>query len=255
MLIWILIFTFLGSVVSLSLAALLFLRGTLAEKKLPLLVAFAAGALLTASFFDLLPEALSEGGEGQNISSEVILQVAFLGMVVFFFLERSLLWYHHHACPEGKNCEGTKPTASLIIISDTLHNFLDGVTIAAAFLVNFPLGVITSLAVFFHEIPQEIGDFGVLLDSGLKRSRVFLYNILSSAVALAGAFLGFYFLQEFASLIPFLIAFAAGNFIYIAASDLIPEIHHHFKKEIAISQTVSFVVGISMILLTIKIFE
>ncbi|MFH0864354.1 MAG: ZIP family metal transporter [Candidatus Gottesmanbacteria bacterium] len=250
MLIWIIIFTFLGSIASLIIAATLLIKKGFIETRIPWLVAFAAGAMLSAAFFDLLPEAHREA-----LSFDTASNFVFFGIVVFFFLERSLLWYHHHACPEGDDCAGTKPTASLIISGDALHNFLDGVTIAASFLVSFQLGTVTALAVFFHEIPHEIGNFGVLLDSGLSKRSALVYNILSGIVAFIGAFAAYYFLDVFRVFIPYLVAFAAGNFIYIAASDLIPELHSHFKKEAALSQTLSFIIGIVLILLTIRIFE
>lgn len=252
MLIWILIFTFIGSIASLLIAATLLFKKGFIEKRIAWLVAFAAGAMLAAAFLDLLPEAIREIGDDGEIGK--IGGTILIGVVSFFFLERFLLWYHRHACPEGENCKGTKPTASLIIIGDSLHNFLDGLTIAAAFLVNFQLGTVTSLAVFFHEIPQEIGDFGVLISSGMRKKDAIIFNGLSSLVAFAGALLAFYFLKNFVSFIPYLVAFAAGNFIYIAASDLIPELHQHFEKETAISQTLSFVAGVLIILVTIRIF-
>ncbi len=250
MLIWVLLFTFLGSIVSLLIAASLLIKKGFVETGIPWLVAFAAGAMLSAAFFDLLPEAHKEA-----LSFETVSNFVFFGIVAFFFLERSFLWYHHHACSEGEDCRGTKPTAALVITGDSLHNFLDGITIAASFLVSFQLGTITSLAVFFHEIPHEIGNFGVLLDSGMSRKSALIYNFLSGIVAFIGAISAFYFLRVFNNFIPYLVAFAAGNFIYIAAADLIPELHESFKKEIALSQTASFVVGIALILLTIKIFE
>lgn len=259
MLIPILLFTFLGSGISLAIASLLLFKKELIEGKTHFMVAFAAGAMLSVAFLDLLPEAVETLGQIGQISQ--IGGTILAGMVVFFFLERSLLWYHHHAClpagrvvPEGEDCRGTKPAASLIIIGDALHNFLDGVTIAGAFLISWPLGAITSLAVFFHEIPHEIGNFGALLALGLQRQRVLFFNLLSATVAFLGAIFAFYFFNFFANFIPYLIAFAAGNFIYIAASDLLPELHEHFEKKHALSETLSFLLGIGVILLTIKVF-
>lgn len=249
MLAWILIFTFIGSGASLLIAALLLFRGSFAQKRAHWLVAFAAGAMLAAAFFDLLPEALREA-----TNPEIVSNLVFLGIVGFFFLERFLLWHHHHAYPEGEKCEVTKPGTTLVIVGDGLHNFLDGVTIAAAFLISFQLGVVTSLAVFFHEIPHEVGNFGVLLSWGMKKKRVLIFNIFSGLLAFVGAGLAFCFLSSVAAAIPYLVAFAAGNFIYIATSDLIPELHQHFRKETALSQTLSFIGGILIILGAIRIF-
>lgn len=249
MLVWILVFTFIGSGLSLLIATSLLFRGNLAQKRAHWLVAFAAGAMLAAAFWDLLPEALKGA-----FKPEVVSHLVFLGIISFFFLERFLLWRHHHACPEGEACGATKRGTTLLIVGDGLHNFLDGVTIAAAFLISFQLGVVTSLAVFFHEIPHEVGNFGVLLAWGMKKKRVLLVNIFSAVAAFAGAILAFYFLSFVATAIPYLVAFAAGNFIYIATSDLIPELHQHFRKETAFSQTLSFVAGILVILGAMRIF-
>lgn len=244
LLFWILIFTFLGSFASLIGGILLLWKEKLVEGKTLLLVAFAAGAMLSASFFDLIPEALEEG-MGYREAGEAILA----GIVVFFLFERFLLWHHHH-----QTCEAPRPTIPLLILGDSLHNFLDGVVIAGSFLLNIPLGIITSLAVGFHEVPQEIGDFGVLLALGMGRRKVILVNIFSALASFVGAISAFYFLSRLGGMIPYLIAFAAGNFIYIASSDLIPEIHRAFKREEAFSQTGFFILGILVIWLTTSLF-
>lgn len=255
MLLWILFFTFLGSLASLLIAATLLFKNGWLEKRTPWLVAFAAGTMLSAAFLDLIPEAINEGRSGKITEYQGVLGTVLLGIVIFFFLERSLLWHHHHACLEGEDCQGIKPAAPLMMIGDALHNFLDGMTIAAAFLISWQLGMVTSLAVFFHEIPHEIGNFGILLNSGLRKKEALVYNLLSSLVAFLGAGLTYFFLKSSVDFLPFLVAFAAGNFIYIAASDLIPELHQHFNKEVALSQTLSFVVGIIIILLTTRLFQ
>lgn len=244
LLLWILVFTFLSSFASLIGGILLLWREKLVEGKILLLVAFAAGAMLSASFFDLIPEALEEGIGFQEVGGAIL-----AGMVTFFLFERFLLWHHHHQA-----CEAPRPTIPLLIIGDSLHNFLDGIVLAGAFLVSVPLGVVTSLAIGFHEIPQEIGDFSVLLALGMKKTKVLLVNILSALLAFVGAVTAFYLLEKFEFLIPYLIAFAAGNFIYIASSDLIPEIHRAFEREKALSQTGFFILGILVIWLTTTLF-
>ncbi len=233
---------------------LLLWKEKLLEGKTLSLVAFAAGAMLTASFLDLIPEALREVGFTNTEGYKGILTMVLIGLIAFFFLERFLLWYHHHACPEGEECEARVPTIPLLIIGDSLHNFLDGVVIAGSFLVNVPLGIVTSLAVGFHEIPQEIGDFGVLLFLGMRKTKVFLINILSALLSFLGAILAFFFLKNLEFLIPYLVAFTAGNFIYIAASDLIPQLHQGFNRRMVVGQTVAFLAGVFFIYLTIKIF-
>lgn len=243
----IILFTFIGSFASLILVVILLSVKNVAGRFSLSLTSFAAGALLTAAFMDLLPEALEKNHPNN------ILPVTLTGMIVFFILERSLLWYHHHHGEEGGEVKGEKkPVVYLLMIGDSLHNFLDGAVIGGSFLISIPLGIVTSMAVFFHEIPHEIGDFGALLHEGLSYRQVVLYNALSGLAALAGAVLSFYFLSNLTSLVPFILAFAAGNFIYISASDLIPEIHRAFEKEKAIVQTTFFMIGIAVIWATTK---
>lgn len=248
LLLWILSFTFLGSFVSLFLVVWLLSIKNVANRFALSLTSFAAGALLAAAFLDLMPEAFEKG------QLKSVLWIILIGIVVFFLLERSLLWFHHHHGEAGVVERGEKkPVIFLLMIGDALHNFLDGVVIGGSFLVSIPLGVVTSLAVFFHEIPHEIGDFGALLHEGLTYKKVVLYNLLSGITALLGAFLSYFFLTNLTSIVPYILSFAAGNFIYISASDLIPEIHRAFDKEKALVQTTFFLLGIFIIWLTIYI--
>jgi zinc and cadmium transporter len=245
LLFWILIFTTLGSFVSLFLVVWLLSIRNIAKKLSLSLTAFAAGALLAAAFLDLLPEAFETG------ELKVILWAVLLGIVVFFLSERSLLWFHHHHGEEGMGVKGEKrPVVVLLMAGDALHNFLDGAVIGGSFLVSIPLGIVTSLAVFFHEIPHEIGVFGALLHEDLSYRKAVIYNVLSGIAALLGAVLSFFFLSRLTVIIPNVLAFAAGNFIYISASDLIPEIHKAFEKEKAVAQTAFFLLGIVVIWMT-----
>lgn len=249
LLLWILSFTFLGSFVSLFLVVWLLSIKNVANRFALSLTSFAAGALLAAAFLDLMPEAFEKG------QLKSVLWIILIGIVVFFLLERSLLWFHHHHGEEktGVMRGEERPVTLLLMVGDSLHNFLDGVVIAGSFFVSIPLGIVTSLAVFFHEIPHEIGVFGALLHEGLTYKKVVLYNVLSGITALLGAFLSFFFLSSLTSLVPYILSFAAGNFIYISASDLIPEIHRAFDKEKALVQTTFFLLGIFVIWLTIYI--
>src|SRR3989304_8239172 len=179
----ILLFTFLGSIGALIIGIILLSREKFALKISHFLASFAAGVLLGSAFFDLLPEALHEGQE-QGID---IFLWTLVGIVIFFLTERSIHWFHHHE--EYHDGKETKTTLPLIIFGDTMHNFLDGIIIAATFMVSIPLGITTSIAVFAHEIPQEIGDFGLMIHKGLKRSRIILINIVSAAAAILGALL------------------------------------------------------------------
>lgn len=245
------LFNFLGSFVSLVGGLFLLWRKNWTEKITPLLIAFAAGAMLAVSFFDLLPEAF-ETMEELGISSSSIFNSALVGIVAFFIIERFILWSHHHHSNDEMEA---RPTIPLLIMGDTVHNFLDGVTIAATFLVSVPLGIVTSLAVGAHEIPQEIGDFATMLHLGIGRKKVIIINIVSALVSFIGVIFGFYVLSAGSYIIPILLGFAAGNFIYIAASDLIPEIHGAYKKEKAITQTSFFLLGIVLVYFAINLLE
>jgi len=236
-----LLFTFIGSIGALIGGFILLSREKFAIKISHLLASFAAGILLGSAFFDLLPEALHEGEER---GIDVFLW-ALIGIVFFFLVERFIHWFHHHE--EYHDEKETKTTLPLIIFGDTMHNFLDGIIIAATFMVSIPLGITTSIAVFAHEIPQEIGDFGLMIHKGLKRSRIILVNIVSAAVAILGALLTYVLGESIEKQIPVLIALTAGFFIYIAASDLIPEIHHERRKNYIIYETLLLLFGVVLI--------
>lgn len=223
---------------------LLFWKRLWSEGASAYLVSFAAGVMLAASFGDLLPEALEEAGE-----TNIFLPV-FLGIVMFFFLERFVLWFHHH-----DSLHGTKPTPVLILLGDSVHNFIDGVAIAATFLTNPGLGVVTTLAIAAHEIPQEIADFGVLIHSGLSKTKAIIFNLLSALTAIIGAIGGYFFLEKMEGLLPVLLAFTAGMFIYIACSDLIPELHKDFQRQKSWAQSIPFVVGAVMLWSLVKLLE
>lgn len=248
---YIIIFNFLGSFVSLTGGIFLLINRKFTQKTTPLLVAFAAGSMLSVSFFDLLPEAL-EAAEDGGLTSEIIFLITLVGIVSFFLIERFILWSHHH---HGKMVEETHPTVPLLIIGDTIHNFVDGVTIAATFLVSIPLGIVTTFAVGAHEIPQEIGDFATLLHEGLTRKAVIMVNIFSAFSSFLGAILAYFLLQTITGLTPLLLSFAAGNFLYIASSDLIPEIHRVYRREKALKQTFFFLLGIVIVWLSIRLLE
>lgn len=247
----ILIFNFLGSFVSLTGGILLLVKKNITQRLTPLLVAFAAGSMLAVSFFDLLPEAL-KGASDEGFTTDTIFLITLVGIVSFFLIERFILWSHHH---HGSEVEETHPTVPLLIIGDSIHNFLDGVTIAATFLVSIPLGIMTTFAVGVHEIPQEIGDFATLLHEGLSRKSVLMVNIFSALISFLGALLAYFLLQTITGVTPLLLGFAAGNFLYIASSDLIPEIHRVYKREKAIEQTFFFILGIVIIWFSIKLLE
>lgn len=251
---YIVIFTFIGSLGSLMGGIILLYKEKFASRISHFLSAFAAGAMLSTAFFDLLPEAIEEA---ENTGGEInIFLWTFLGFIIFFLLERSIHWYHHHQVDDKFGSrKGPKAVIPLVILGDSMHNFIDGVVIAATFMVSIPLGIVTSFAVAAHEIPQEIGDFGIMLKAGLKRAKVLWINIASAAVALTGAVLTYIMGESLEGLLPVFLSLAAGFFIYIAASDLIPEIHNEEKREIALIETFVLLLGAVVVWFAIFLLE
>ena len=246
---YILLFTFIGSIGALIGGLVLLSHRKFALKISHFLASFAAGILLGTAFFDLLPEAVHEGEEaGINI-----FPWALFGIVLFFLLERFIHWFHHHE--EFHKEEESKSTLPLIIFGDTMHNFIDGVVIAATFMVNVPLGIATSISVFVHEVPQEIGDFGLMLHKGLKPKRIILVNVLSAALAFSGAIITYLLGNILEPYIPMLLAITAGFFIYIASSDLIPEIHHEKRKGFAVIESLLLIIGVVVVGVSVSLLE
>lgn len=241
---YILVFNLLGSVISLLGGILLLSQKGLAKKLAHYLSSFAAGTLLGTVFFDLMPEAVEEAG-AQNMELTVVFGMALGGILFFFLLERFLHWFHHHGYDEHE-IKG-KPVIPLLIIGDTIHNFIDGVAIASTFVINIPLGIITTFAVGAHEIPQEIGDFGVMLRYGFSRMKVLLINIFSAFASFVGALLAFYFGSHIEGLSVVMLSLTSGFFLYIALSDLVPEIHHENKKGLAFWETACMLLGVVVI--------
>ncbi len=251
---FIILFTLIGSVFSLIGGVFLLIKEKKTLKYSHFLAAFAAGTLLGTVFFDLLPEAVNESEKLKDLGIEVnIFLFTLLGLLGFFLLERFVHWFHHHQ--HEYEDEPLKPTVPLIIIGDSVHNFIDGVVIAATFLVSIPLGIVTTLAVAAHEIPQEIGDFGILLHKGLGRKKVILVNLLSALTAIIGALITFWIGESIEQSLPILLAITAGFFIYIAASDLIPEIHHENRKGFAATETLLMFLGVGTIYIFITLLE
>ncbi|HSA83522.1 MAG TPA: ZIP family metal transporter [Patescibacteria group bacterium] len=250
---YIILFTFLGSIGSLIGGVILLSKEKFALKISHFLASFAAGTLLGTAFLSLLPEAAHEA---EHSGTNIFLWT--LGGIIFFFLvERFIHWFHHHDEYHESETAHKKDSDSiipLIIIGDTLHNFLDGIVIAATFMVNIPLGIATTIAIAMHEIPQEIGDFGLLLHKGLKRKTIIFINIFSAAAAFFGAIMTFMLGEVLEDYIAILLALTAGLFIYIASSDLIPEIHHEKRKNFAIIETLLLIIGIALIWFTTGIF-
>ncbi len=244
MLLWILGSVFLVSLISLTGVIALFFNKKFLGNILLYLISFAAGALIGAAFLDLIPEAL-EHNPGQITFIYII-----AGILIFFILERVLGYYHHHHKHVHKHKEikkHVKSFAYLNLVSDGLHNFLDGMVIAISFLTSFELGIIASIAVIIHEIPQEIGDFGILVYGGFTRLRALMYNLLFALTAVFGALITYFFSINIEGVNEILLPVAAGNFIYLALADLLPEIHHEQEFKRTLMHVVTFLLGIFII--------
>ena len=240
-LVYILSFTFVGSIGSVLIASLFLLFGEKSQKTLVnILITFATGTLLGGAFLGLIPESI------EQLSVEPVLWTVLIGILFFFFLEKLIRIHHCHnvECHSHK-----KEIGSMIFIGDAFHNFVDGVIIAAAFLISVPVGIMAALAIIVHEIPQEIGDFGIFLHSGYSKKRAFFLNIFSSATAFLGAILGYFALQTIHEIVPYVMAFSAASFIYIALADLSPELHKRTKFSHAIQQIFLLCLGVSIIVL------
>ena len=234
---------FFGSLLSLTLAYLF--------SKLKMVnyadyfVSFAVGTLLGAAFLEIIPHAYELSRDLHQISLIVL-----IGILVFFILEKLLVWRHCH----GSHCENHSPVVnhdvkkgSILIIGDCFHNFIDGILIASAFIVDINLGLITALAIIVHEIPQEISNFSILINSGYSLSRTLLMNIVTGCAMILGAILAYFVLNDLEFLIPMILSFAASSMIYVAISDLIPSLHKKVEIKQTFQQTFSIFLGVLII--------
>ena len=239
----------IGGIVSLAGGVLLLVNKKVAFQLAKISGSFAAGALIAAVFFDLLPEAI----EYSDQPADGILTWALVGVGAFFFLERRLRWFHHHHVHHG-SAEGRQTLPAMLIIGDTIHNAIDGAAIAFAYLVDPAVGVVTTIAVAFHEIPQEIGDFGLLLKSGWRRRRIVLANIMSALATVVAAMLVFLVGRSRESLVAPALALSAGMLLYIALSDVLPSVHEkHPSRKWLDSTNLLFVAGVVIVFLAIRI--
>ncbi|SFW33516.1 ZIP family metal transporter [Nitrosovibrio sp. Nv17] len=258
---WIIATTFLGGVLSVLFAAALTFNTR--TSWVQMLISYAIGALLGAAFLNALPEALEISRDPGQMTGVVL-----FGILLFFILEKLVLWRHchmdtceahdplhalEHAAPLPTHDHGR--SGMLIMLGDTFHNFVDGILIAAAFMADIHLGMVTAIAIIAHEIPQEAGDFLILLNSGYTRRQALLFNLLSSFATLVGALLTYFMLQDMNHLIPSLLGLAAASMIYVAMADLIPGLHKRPEIGATIQQVALITLGIGSIWLAGNLFS
>lgn len=237
-----LIAAFLVGLLSLAGALTFSISGKMLSRLSLFMVAFSTGALIGGAFFHLLPEAVEVR---PGLAPFVFL---IIGISVFFVLERYLKWHH---CHEEGVCE-VHTFTQMSLIGDAVHNFIDGLVIVSAFSVSVELGVVTAVAMAAHELPQELGDFGILIHGGFSRSKALAWNFISSLAAIAGTIVGYFLIDYSDKIVGFLLPFAAGGFIYIAMSDLVPELHKEPKISRSLVNFLLFGLGI-IFMLAIKI--
>jgi len=241
---WSIIATVIISLMSLAGIVTLAIQKKILNRILILLVGFSAGALMGGAFFHLIPEA------AEKSSIEFVSMWVVIGFMLFFLIERILHWRHCH-----KGVCDVHTFTHMNLIGDGVHNFIDGLIIAASFSMDFRLGLVTTIAVASHELPQEIGDFGVLVHGGFTRAKALLFNFLTAITSVVGAFIGIIFAKSVENFTMILIPFAAGGFIYIFASDLIPELHKEPKLVKSLLSFGFFVLGVAFMIVTKLIFE
>jgi len=240
----VLIFSIIGSIGAIITAAIfLMFKRKIQKVLIPCLISYATGTLLTAALLGMIPKAISDS------NATFVLLFVLIGIIFFFLLEKTVIWHHCH----DEECSIQSAAGPILLIGDSFHNFMDGIVIAAGFLISTNMGIIVSLSVIMHEIPQEIGDFAILLDSGYSKRKALFFNTLSSSATIPAALIGYYVLDIISSVIPFFLAISAASFIYIALTDLTPDLH--LKSEItqSIRQIILMIAGICTILIILSL--
>jgi zinc and cadmium transporter len=245
---WILVSSLFGGLVSVTAAGLVALNAR--TTWIPMLISYAIGALLGAVFLEILPHAFELSKDVDTMAATVL-----FGILLFFVLEKLVLWRHCH----GDECEAHAAPVThdhghdhgrsglMIMIGDTFHNFVDGILIAAAFMIDLKLGAVTALAIIAHEIPQEVGDFLILLHSGYSKRQAFIFNLLSSLATLVGGAIAYFALQTVQNWIPSILGLAAASMIYVAVADLIPGLHKRPELRATVQQVLLIGLGIGSI--------
>ncbi len=253
---WIIAASLLGGALSVLCAGLLALNAAM-QRYIGAMVSYAIGAMLGAVFLDILPEAVRRAPSVGVLSGTVL-----AGILLFFVLEKLVLWRHCH----HEGCEGHELPAHehnhdhgrsglMILVGDTFHNFVDGVIIAAAFLTDMHLGAVTALAIIAHEIPQEVGDFAILLHSGYGRKKALYMNLISSFASVAGGVLGYFALQTVEGWTPYMLGFAAASLVYVSVADLIPGLHKRAELRDTAQQVGLILMGIGTVALAIALIK
>jgi len=242
-LVWIILFSIFGSLGAITAAGGFILLGEKNQKLLTgVLISYATGTLLTAALVGLIPEAIeSVGHDFHNVMLFILGAILF-----FFFLEKIVIWRN---CPDESCDVHAKAGGSIILVGDAFHNFTDGLVIAASFLTNFTVGIAVSIAIIAHEIPQETGDFGILLHSGYSKKKAYILNALSSSTTIPSAIIAYYVLAIITIIVPYVLAISAASFLYIALSDLTPELHKKLGLKYSIRQLILIILGIITMLL------
>jgi zinc and cadmium transporter len=239
MLVWsIAVAAFIASVGVVAACALLLLAGQqLSRSLVPRLVSFAVGTLLASAFLGLLPGALADA------DASPVLLTTLVGILIFFSLEKLLVWRHCHQ----PGCQVHDASGTLILVGDGFHNLVDGIVIASTFLQSWELGISATVAIIAHEVPQEVGDFGILLNSGYGRTKAFVYNSLSASTTMLGAALAYFAVGHVQQVIPFVLAVSASSFLYIGMADLIPTLHRDTHPSSVAQQLLLVLAGVMLI--------
>ncbi len=247
-LVFIILATIIVSLISFVGIITLILKETLLNKILLVLIGLSAGALMGGAFLHLLPETV-ENAEKFNVNLVNLFLFVLVGFIIFFIIEKVLHWRH---CHEGE-CEIHSFTY-MNLIGDSIHNFIDGLIMAASFIVSVPLGITTTIAISVHEIPQEIGDFGVLIYGGFSKKKALVLNFIVALTAVFGGVIGYFISSKIENMVLYILPFAAGGFIYIAATDLVPEIKKELNMKKYMATLTVFILGILIMLITKYVF-
>ncbi len=243
LILWVLLFSILGSIGAIITAsAFLLFKEKIQEILIPCLIAYAAGTLLAGGLLGLLPNALKQA------PSQQVFITLLLGIIFFFILEKLVIWRHCH----DPKCEIHKATGPMILIGDAFHNLVDGIVIAAAFITSIPLGIASGLSIIAHEIPQEVGDFGILLHSGYSKKKALILNILSAITTLPGAVIAYIALDLIHSYVPYVMAISAASFLYISLADISPELHRQVGISYTIRQFLLIMAGVATIVIVLQ---